>query len=268
MESWAVIAVAFIAGASCPQVGPMARVRWMALTTRNLAAGTQGAWGGSSKPGGGAGAPGSVAANRADLDTALSYESTADEVTFVLGPALVGVLASLVAPWLPLTLAVVLTITLVPLFAVHPTHRAVVPEPRRTRQGKTVPGAGSWLLVMLPVLAMVCMGTFFGATQTALAAFSGIFATPEVAGLLYAVMGLTSAVAALSVAFWPQRFGRAGRWLASSAAMAQPSWCQWLRRWPCWSLGPPRPGYCVTVAEQAPERRRLAQNADDRVREE
>ncbi|HAP89164.1 MAG TPA: MFS transporter, partial [Arthrobacter bacterium] len=29
----AVIAAAFLAGASCPQVGPLARVRWMALTS-------------------------------------------------------------------------------------------------------------------------------------------------------------------------------------------------------------------------------------------
>ena len=67
-----VLAAAFVAGASCPQVGPLARVRWMALTARG---------GRNADPG--------------DLDTALSYESTADELTFVLGPALVGILASL-----------------------------------------------------------------------------------------------------------------------------------------------------------------------------
>ena len=107
-----VLLAAFVAGASCPQVGPLARVRWMALTSR-----------------------GGRQADPADLDTALSYESTADELTFVLGPALVGILASLIAPWLPLALAAVLTITLVPAFAVHPTHLAVVPTPARTAAG-------------------------------------------------------------------------------------------------------------------------------------
>ena len=67
---------------------------------------------------------------------------------------------------------------------------------------------------------MVCMGTFFGSTQTALSSFSASFATSELAGLLYAVMGLSSAAAALSVAYWPQRFTVNARWLACAALMA------------------------------------------------
>ncbi|MGJ3188638.1 MFS transporter [Paenarthrobacter sp. FR1] len=218
-DATGVLIAAFLAGASCPQVGPMARVRWMALTTRNLS---------PSGPGGSK----SVAANRADLDTALSYEGTADEVTFVLGPALVGVLASMVAPWLPLALAAVMTITLVPAFAVHPSQQAVVPAQRKATavvvvsgdQGTqtTPPRRSRWAgaVVAVPVVAMVCMGTFFGATQNALSAFSAEYATAEIAGLLYAVMGLSSAVAALSVAFWPQRFSLASRWVVAALAMS------------------------------------------------
>lgn len=203
----ALIVAAFLSGASCPQVGPLARVRWMALTSR-----------GKGRD-----------ADR-DLDTALSYEGTADELTFVLGPALVGVLASLVAPWLPLALAVVMTITLVPAFAMHRTHKAV---PRKRASGTKTTGAGAAgtsptktratripLAVALPVLAMVAMGTFFGSTQTALSSFSASFATSEIAGLLYAVMGLSSAAAALSVAYWPRSFKPAARWMASAVLMA------------------------------------------------
>ncbi|AOT05696.1 MFS transporter [Arthrobacter sp. U41] len=203
-----VLVAAFVAGASCPQVGPLARVRWMALTSR--------------------GGPG---ASPADLDTALSYESTADELTFVLGPALVGILASMITPWLPLALAAALTITLVPAFAVHPTHHAVVRTPARTvagaahdKQLRASRTAGqravAFAAVGLPVLAMVCMGTFFGSTQTSLSSFSASFATSELAGLLYAVMGLSSAAAALSVAYWPRRFTANARWLACAALMA------------------------------------------------
>jgi MFS family permease len=192
---WAVLTAGFISGASCPQVGPLARVRWMALTSR-----------------------GSQASNSKDLDTALSYESTADELTFVLGPALVGILASLVAPWLPLALAAALTITLVPAFAVHRTHRAV-PTRSAASPGRSAARKLS-AAIALPVLAMACMGMFFGATQTALSSFSAGFATSEIAGLLYAVMGLSSAAAALSVAYWPQRFTLSARWLLSAALMA------------------------------------------------
>ncbi|XAS69723.1 MFS transporter [Micrococcaceae bacterium Sec5.7] len=201
-----VFAASLIAGASCPQVGPLARVRWMALTSK-----------------------GSRAENATDLDTALSYEGTADELTFVLGPALVGILASLVAPWLPLALAAALTITLVPAFAVHRTQLAV---PRRAARSSSVranlgDGPGTRLrrrarlsaAVALPVLAMVCMGTFFGSTQTALSSFSAGFTGSEIAGLLYAVMGLSSAGAALSVAYWPQTFAVTSRWLVSAGLM-------------------------------------------------
>lgn len=76
----------------------MARVRWMALTTRNLPSARKARSSTKDVAGTEAEVPASgsrsVAASRADLDTALSYESTADEITFVLGPALVGILAS------------------------------------------------------------------------------------------------------------------------------------------------------------------------------
>jgi hypothetical protein len=192
-----VLAAAFLAGASCPQVGPLARVRWMALT-----------------------AQGNAPDNRRDLDTALSYESTADEVTFVLGPALVGILASLLAPWLPLALAAAMTITLVPAFATHRTHRAVPAARRRPSPAGRRGRGGIPAAVLLPVVAMVCMGTFFGSTQAALSSFSASYATSELAGLLYAVMGLSSAAAALSVAYWPQRFSLSWRWVVSAALMA------------------------------------------------
>jgi MFS family permease len=218
----ALLTAAFLSGASCPQVGPLARVRWMALTAQG--------------PARGGAANNKVAnrqlANRQALDTALSYEGTADELTFVLGPALVGILASLVAPWLPLALAAALTITLVPAFAVHRTCRAV-PIYRGTPAGVRKARAAGWrarraeadapripLAVALPVLAMVCMGTFFGSTQTALSSFSAGFATSDIAGLLYAVMGVSSAVAALSVAYWPSRLTASARWLLGAVLMA------------------------------------------------
>ncbi|WP_104165596.1 MFS transporter [Arthrobacter sp. SX1312] len=207
-----VLGAAFAVGFTCPQIGPLARVRWMAMTRRSP---------------------------RSALDTALSYEGTADELTFVLGPALVGLLASLIAPWLPLALAATLTITLVSAFAVH---RTVVYSDRGSLDARTLAddagtladgglraashaarpsaaGAPRFALVLLPVAGMVAVGTFFGSTQTFLTAFSGQFGATESSGLLYAVMGLTSAVAALSVAYWPQRLRHTTRWMASAAAM-------------------------------------------------
>ena len=40
----------------------------------------------------------------------------------------------------------------------------------------------NWPLVAIPVLGMVAMGTFFGATQNALSSFGGTFAAADVGG--------------------------------------------------------------------------------------
>ncbi|WP_026555348.1 MFS transporter [Arthrobacter sp. 35W] len=194
-----VLATALVAGSTSPQVGPMSRVRWMALSKKL------------------------PAAERGPLvDTALSLEGTADEITFVLGPALVGVLASLVAPWLPLALAAVMTLVLVSLFAVHPTEKAVTAHRAPGSVNGTTPAPSesiSWLKVGIPVAAMLCMGMFFGSSQTAISAFMGVFASVDQTGLIYAVMGFSSAFTALSVAYWPASISHPVRWVAVSALM-------------------------------------------------
>lgn len=195
-----VLIASFFAGATSPQVGPLSRVRWMALVKRE------------------------PAQERKSLSsTAMSLEGTADEITFVLGPALVGLLASLVAPWLPLTMAALLTLVFVVLFAVHPTHTVVAARKSTAAQGTTgyhdaIPV--NWFKVSIPVVAMLLMGTFFGSSQTSLTAFMGVFGSVDQGGLMYALMGATSAVAALSVAYWPSSFRYSWRWVLTAGLMS------------------------------------------------
>jgi hypothetical protein len=191
LEGPPVVLAALAAGLTTPQVGPFARARWIGLTdSRTLRA--------------------------LELDAALSYEGTADEVTFVLGPALVGILGAGIAPWVPLAVAAVLTATLVTAFALHPTAEAA--RPLAPHDVPRVRGR-EWAIVLVPIGAMVAMGTFFGSTQAALTAFAGEHGSPDLGGLLYAAVGLTSAVVALSVAMWPSAFGLATRWVACAGAM-------------------------------------------------
>lgn len=194
-----VVAAALAAGLTIPQVGPLARTRWMALTERRPL-------------------------RELERDAAFSYEGTADEITFVLGPALVGALGAAVAPWLPIALAAALTAVFVTAFALHPTAQAVHPGSGDGRGSAPLAGrpprsAGGGALVALPVAGMLAMGAFFGSTQTALTAFAGGLGAAEIAGLLYAALGLTSAAAALSVALWPARFILAARWTACAGAL-------------------------------------------------
>ena len=187
-----VVLLSVLAGATGPQIGPLARVRWMALTRKRDSGGRE-------------------------LSAALSYESMVDELGFVLGPAAVGLFAALVAPWLPLAIAAVMTLVLVPLFAVHRTEKAVVPQVRSASRvkltGNQVAG------IALAVTGMIGMGTFFGATAAGTLAFAGAQGNANVGGLLYAAVGATSSAAALSVAFWPHGWPQAARWLACAVFM-------------------------------------------------
>lgn len=188
--------LSILAGATGPQVGPLARVRWMALTAKRQSGGKE-------------------------LGAALSYESMVDELGFVLGPALVGLFAALLAPWLPLAIAALLTLILVPLFAVHRTERAVLPAVRNAVKVKLT--SAQVIGIGIAILGMIGMGTFFGSSAAGTLAFAGAMGDANIGGLLYAAVGFTSAIAALSVAFWPSGWPQASRWLAAAIFMVPAS---------------------------------------------
>ena len=187
-----IVLLAILAGATGPQVGPLARVRWMALTRKRENGGRE-------------------------LSAALSYESMVDELGFVLGPAAVGLFASLLAPWLPLAIAAVLTLILVPLFALHPTEKAVVPAVKSAGKIKLTRYQATG--ISFAVTGMIGMGTFFGSSAAGTLAFAGELGNANIGGLLYAAVGFTSSIAALSVAFWPSGWPQSSRWLAAAIFM-------------------------------------------------
>ena len=93
------VAVAALAGLAMPQVGPLARVRWRPMTRST----------GDAQP--------------RLIHAAFSYEGAADEASFVLGPALVGVIAVLINPGGALLCAAGLLAVFGCWFALHPTAR-------------------------------------------------------------------------------------------------------------------------------------------------
>jgi MFS family permease len=189
----ALLAACFVAGGAAPQVGAFARARWVALTR----------------------------ARPAPLRAAMGYESTADEVTFVLGPALVGVIGATGRPEATLLLAAALVAGFGTWFALHPTATAAAasPAPQQSRAPRTS-AAGLARLLAAPLVGMLGVGVFFGGTQAALTAFATDLGRPGAAGLLYAVMGVGSAVTALAVVALPQGVGLRTRWVVGGAGMA------------------------------------------------
>ncbi|MGJ0202871.1 MFS transporter [Leucobacter sp. gxy201] len=186
----AVFITAFFVGATVPQVSPMSRSRVVTIATTRLPP---------------------ERAPRA-LSSILAYESAADEMVFVFGPVIVGVLALAFGAWAPIVGAAVLTVFFVGAFALHRT--AVPARTKEERAAVLAPASHLFrpsLLVI--VFGIFSVGLIFGTTLTTLTAFMQQQGDAESAGLLYGAMGVGSAILALCVALFSPRFTLRYRWL-------------------------------------------------------
>lgn len=182
-----------LAGACVPQIGPLARTRLVALARR-------------------------ARADDRTVNSALSFEGTLDEVSFVLGPALVGLSATLAHPAVALALAVVLLAVCGTAFALHPTAAALRPTTGR-REEHPPARARMPRAVHAMRVSMALQGAIFGACQAGITALTERLHQPAQAGLVYAAMGVMSAVAGLSMALVPARIGLPTRWRAAAVAL-------------------------------------------------
>jgi len=184
-------------GATAPQVAPLSRARLVTMITERMPAGR----------------------HARTVSGTMAYESAADETVFVFGPFIVGILASVIAPWAPLVGAAVLTVVFVGAFALHPSGRYV--SITRGADGKA-PSAVSELFrprLLIVIVGILGVGMFFGTMLTSLTSFMADRGAPEQAGLLYGVMGVGSAVLALGVAWLPPAFSLRARWLLFSGIL-------------------------------------------------
>lgn len=192
----ALIGFALLAGMVVPQVGPMTRVRWIRRLT----------------------GPG----DRATIDLAFGYESTVDELSYVLGPALVGIVAAAAGAPIPLVIAAVLTLLAVPAFAFDRSAKAGVPLGHHDEVRLSAPAQIFWGFMALGIAGMLAIGTVFGSLATTMTVFADETGHPGSGGLIYAAMGITSGLGALSVSRWPARWTAGFRWLLC-AALAVPA---------------------------------------------
>jgi MFS family permease len=189
---WPLPVVAAVGGAFVPQVGTMARVRWRPISR----------------------------ARRSDdprvMDAAFSYEGAADEASFVLGPALVGVIAAVAAPVASLVVAAVLLGAFGTWFALHPTGALVGPAPA------SAPGTGSRLLtgaLLLLAATQLTIGMLFGSVQTGTSVLTTQAGNPGLTGLFHALLGVGSVLAGLAVVAMPDRIGYVTRLRWFTAAL-------------------------------------------------
>ncbi|MGH3287143.1 MAG: MFS transporter, partial [Streptosporangiaceae bacterium] len=166
--TWAVFVTGAVAGATMPSLGTLVRARWSVLL---------------------AGSPG--------LHTAFSFESVADELCFVIGPAAVTLLATQVFPAAGVGAAALLCLGGTLWFAAQ---RATEPEviraagpARQTGRGRGVPAPG--LVVLAPVYLL--LGAMFVSIDLSTVSFAQHFGHKPLAGLILGTYALGSATGGL-----------------------------------------------------------------------
>lgn len=172
---WSAVASA-LAGLFLPQIGPLARVRWRPITERT----------GRPQP--------------RLVETAFSYEGAADEASFVLGPALIGLGVSLASPTVALAAAALVLATFGTWFALHDTAALTHAVTRRTTAaaGRLLTGA-----LTLLCASQFVIGTVFGSVQTGTTVLATSAGSPGLTGYFHALLGVGSVVAGLGMAALP-----------------------------------------------------------------
>ncbi|MBO3748075.1 MFS transporter [Streptosporangiaceae bacterium NEAU-GS5] len=163
LPTWTLYVTGAATGACATSLGSMVRARWSHLLQ------------GSS-----------------DLHTAFSFESVADEVIFVAGPAFVSALATLINPYAGLIVALVCTLTGTLAFALQTKTQPPAVRHREHRGSPiAIPG------VALLSAVFFAMGGVFGSIDTITVAFAEEHGNRTAAGLLLAAIACGSATSGL-----------------------------------------------------------------------
>lgn len=219
-----IFTMGILIGLTAPQASSMVRSRWLLAIDADVPA----------------------TSRSRSTSAVLSYESMTDELMFVFGPVIVGVSAVAWGTVSPVVGAALLTAVGIIAFALHRsadyaqgrTGKRAAPGTTATtttaaasgQATDTDPAAASphvsrtpdpvsmlfRAAVLLPVGGMTCIGLFFGSTLTSLTAFMETLNNADATGILYGVMGIGSAVCALSVVLLPEAFRLRTRWLVFS----------------------------------------------------
>jgi MFS family permease len=169
--SWAFFPPGIAAGATMPALGPMSRARWSALL---------------------AGSP--------RLHTAFSLESVADEVCFIVGPAMVTLLSTQLHPAAGLGAAALLCLAGTTWFAAQRATEPSVP-PSSPRSGADNTGqkaawlAAPGLAVVVPVYLF--LGAMFVTIDLSTVAFASQLGHKALSGFILGVYALGSATGGL-----------------------------------------------------------------------
>lgn len=187
------VALAAAGGLCMPQIGPMARTRWVLLIRKGPERGLE---------------------RERSVSAAMSVEGVLDEASFVLGPALVGILTLTISATASVIGAAVLVGVFGTVFALHPT------APPGSAPAGGAEGRITHPALLILTVPMFCQGLFFGGMSTGVTAFADAAGHGDLSGLMYAVMGSSSAVAGLMMASLPVGFTLTARARVAAGGLA------------------------------------------------
>ncbi|MFC5369988.1 MFS transporter [Arcanobacterium bovis] len=185
---WVLALLCALIGLTTSPIGALARIRWYELS--------------KTPP---------------QLAAALSWESTIDEMSFVLGPAAVGLLAALIHPAIPLIVTACIVVTCVVPFALSKYSVGASSTDEIANSPKMV---FVMRRVAVSLGAMATLGMFFGAMQTSVTGYANAVGQPGKAGIIYAALGLSSAITALGAVVIPERISQEKRIIIAGIAIA------------------------------------------------
>jgi MFS family permease len=169
LPTWAFFVPGAIAGAAMPSLGTLVRARWSVLL---------------------AGSP--------RLHAAFSFESVADELCFVIGPAAVTLLATEVFPASGVGMAALLCVLGTLWFAAQRGTEPVAVPPEKAATGKAVRVRGAaapGLVVLAPVYLL--LGAMFVSVDLSTVAFAQQFGHKPLAGFILGTYAFGSATGGL-----------------------------------------------------------------------
>lgn len=186
------LAASGMCGLTIVPIGPFARVRWTAIVNNRV----------------------SQTERSKAQSAAFGYETLADELTFVFGPVIVGLLARVFIET-PLIACVGIVLVFGFMFGRHHTVTELPAAVDRTHAAESLKGFFRPDRAAL-VVSMIIVGALLGALMNSVVAFAGERGAVADAGLIYAGFGIGSGVASIGISALRMRLNVYQSWLISA----------------------------------------------------
>ncbi len=140
-----------------------------------------------------------------NIQLALSYESSTDELLYVLGPTLVGIISSFFGEFVLLVTMATLVMVFNTVFILSLLRKVDYKTNTKTqlKDKNNISIFKTLKAVYMPIFSIASIGIFFGAMQVSITEIANVYGSSSYAGLSYATIGISSSIAAMLLVALP-----------------------------------------------------------------